>query len=142
MAKIVLIGCRKSKLSGTHPARELYTGDLFKKSLAYAETILKADKIFVLSALHGLIPLERKIASYDCTLNTMRAAERRAWADKVKKSLAKAVSLEKDTIVVLAGKKYYEYLDLPAPRSQYPLAGLPNGKRLQWLKNKLLGKRG
>jgi hypothetical protein len=62
MAKIVLIGCSKTKLSGTHPARELYTGGLFKKSLA------------------------------------------------------KAVRLEKDS--------------------------LPNGKRLQWLKNKLSSKKG
>ena len=137
MAKIALIGCSKRKRCGTHPARELYTGSLFKKSLAYAQTKLKADAVFVLSALYGLVPLNKKITCYNVSLTTMPAAERRAWAEKLLKSLSKAASLEKDTFVILAGKKYYEYLRPHIPQAKLPLKDMPNGKQLQWLNKQL-----
>jgi len=52
MATIVLVSYGSAKKKEPSPARELYTGNLFRASFAYAQA-LDADKIFILSALHG-----------------------------------------------------------------------------------------
>lgn len=53
MTPVVLIGCSASKLDRAAPARELYTGRVFKASVAYAEAT--GAKWCVLSALHGVV---------------------------------------------------------------------------------------
>jgi len=59
MKKIILIQCSKKKLIKPAKAKDLYISPLFKKSLAYA-FMLNPDKIFILSAKHNLLPLNRK----------------------------------------------------------------------------------
>jgi len=92
--------------------------------------------VFILSAKYGLVPLDEAIEPYDVTLNKMSARERRHWAAKVISQLQQHCDLENDHFVILAGKKYRQYL-LPHLRSyEVPLAGLPIGKQLQFLKEK------
>ena len=45
MAKIVLISCVSKKRDYSCKARDLYISELFKKSLDYAEKVVKADNI-------------------------------------------------------------------------------------------------
>lgn len=66
MSKIVLIACAKNKMPHRAKAKELYRSSLFKYSLKYAE-LLNPDKIFILSAKHHLLDLEREIEPYDET---------------------------------------------------------------------------
>lgn len=74
---IVMISCCKSKLEDgrEHPAAELYTSPLFRKSLEYARRITQDKDIYILSAKYGLLPLEARVRSYDVTLNRMRERE-------------------------------------------------------------------
>jgi hypothetical protein len=137
MAKIVLIGCSAKKSKGPAPARDLYQGDLFKKSLAYANKILKPKTIFVLSAKHGLVPLDKRLVPYDCTLKTMPARERKAWGQKVLKELQKETDIQKDSFVILAGKSYYQYLLGGLTKWELPLDDMRIGERLRFLKNAL-----
>lgn len=64
---IAFVGCVKSKKDHPCKAEEMYTSDLFKKSLMYAK---KADKVYILSAKYGLVELDEVILPYQETLNT------------------------------------------------------------------------
>ncbi|WP_353763501.1 DUF6884 domain-containing protein, partial [Oceanithermus sp.] len=60
MSKIVLISCASKKMPHKAKAEELYTSQLFRKSLEYARQ-LSPEKVFVLSAKYGLITLDDNI---------------------------------------------------------------------------------
>ena len=66
---------------------------------------------FILSAKHHLLDPELRIDPYNVTLYKFTVAERKAWAQRVLSDLeAAGLDLEHDEFVLLAGKKYYEYL--------------------------------
>jgi len=132
---IVLISCVSKKLPHKARARDLYIGPLFRMNLKYAQHF-SPQKVFILSAKYGLVQLDEEIEPYDVTLNKMSARERRIWAAKVVSQLRVHSGLENDHFVILAGQKYRQYL-LPHLKSyEVPLAGLPIGKQLQFLKEK------
>lgn len=133
MAKIVFISCVSKKLPHAARAQDLYVSPLFRLNLAYA-TKLKPDKIFILSAKHGLLGLNDTVAPYDTTLNHMRDPERRAWGATVLKQLEGKVNLQKDTFVFLAGGRYRKYLMPAMARVEVPMMHLGIGKQLQYLK--------
>ena len=58
MKTICLLSCCKEKLSYGAPAEKLYQSDKFKCRLAYAR-LLNPDSIFVISALHHIVPLDK-----------------------------------------------------------------------------------
>lgn len=113
MKTIVLISCvsQKQKTNGILiPAKDLYISSLFKKALKYAEG-LNPDHIYILSAKHHLLPLEKEIEKYELTLNKMPAAECKQWAEEVLNSLeANGHDLENDEFILLAGERYCKYL--------------------------------
>ncbi len=108
----------------------------FAKSLQYAEA-LRPDSIFILSAKHGLLPLQEEVNPYDLTLNRMSAVERRTWAERVLRELAEVGDLEEDRFTFLAGSRYREHL-LPCIRhGDAPMEGLTIGRQLKFLKQAL-----
>ncbi len=133
MKRILLLSCVSQKLDHPAPAAELYTSPLFRLSLAYARQ-LQPNAIHILSAKYGLVDLDEVIAPYDVTLNTMPAAERRAWAQRVLAQLAQRHDLEHDHFIILAGKRYREHLLPHLAHVEIPMEGLPIGKQLQFLK--------
>ena len=80
--KVVLIACCQTKAEGPVAAKDLYQGALFKKSLVYAKS-LNPDRIYILSAEHHLLPLDKVISKYDKTLNKMSAQQKRDWTEIV-----------------------------------------------------------
>jgi len=138
MSKIVLIACSKTKLSHKARARDLYQGDLFKKSLEYSERVLKPDKVFILSAKYGLIDnIERQIKPYEKTLNKMGKLEKLAWATVVTKQLNSVANLKKEKFIILASANYREYLLPHIANYEIPMKGLTQGNQLKYLKRKL-----
>jgi cytoplasmic iron level regulating protein YaaA (DUF328/UPF0246 family) len=125
------------KLDKKAKAKDLYISPLFKKNLAYAYTF-KPKNIFILSAKYGLVNLEKIIPPYEQTLNTMKSAEIKKWAEKVREQMDGKIDFKKDEIIFLAGERYRKYLMpyfLKTPK--VPLQGLGIGKQLQFLKRKL-----
>lgn len=135
MTRIVLISCVSKKLPYKAKARDLYISPLFKYNLKYAES-LNPDKIFILSAEHGLLDLEKKIEPYNTTLNTMRSNEIKEWARNVISQLKEEVNLQRDEFIFLAGEKYRKYLIPHITNYKVPLKGLRIGKQLKYLKEK------
>ena len=132
MQTIVLISCATKKKTLRTRAEELYESPLFVHSLRYART-LNPDKIFILSAKHGLLDLEREIEPYDVTLSKMSASQVREWARGVLEQLRKCADLRRDRFVILAGNRYRKYLLPHLASCEVPLKGLGIGKQLQYL---------
>jgi hypothetical protein len=130
---IALISCGKSKLNRPAPAQQLYTGDLFQKSLAYARH-RGADSIYILSAKYGLVELNQMIEPYEKTLNRMPSSEVRRWADEVLSELRLRTDFARDKFIFLAGDKYRSLLIPHLARIEVPLLGLGFGKQLKFLK--------
>lgn len=139
MKRIALIACGKTKAPAARPARRLYQGDLFQKSLRYAEEIAKADEAYVLSAKYGLVPMDQTIAPYEKTLNRAGAAEVREWSDKVLEQLREVADLERDHFTILAGANYRKHLTPALAHYDVPMEGLMFGQQLRFLKQALDG---
>jgi len=135
MNTIVLISCVSKKLPHKARAKDLYISPLFRMNLKYAQQF-SPQKVFILSAKYGLVQLDEEIELYDVTLNKMTARDRKNWAGEVIFQLQEHSDLGNDHFVILAGQKYRQYL---LPRLKFyevPLAGLPIGIQLQFLREK------
>lgn len=106
--KVALIACSKSKSRVPAKARDLYQGNLFKKSLRLAE-LERFPWIFILSAKHGLLELNRVIPPYEETLLTKSQEEIRKWSLRVISELIRWDLIEADPHY-FAGRAYYQFL--------------------------------
>ena len=129
---VVLIACSKKKGSKKDIAEDLYQGDLFKKSLEYARTVLGVSdsNIHILSDLHRLVDLNQKVEPYEVNLKKMDPCYKEFWTYSVLKALCKRYApLAKCHFVVLAGDSHYNDLLRLLPNYCLPLQGI--GKRGQ-----------
>ncbi len=148
MSKIVLIACVSQKLNKKAKAKDLYTSQLFKYSLAYAHS-LNPDKIFILSALHHLLDLEMEIEPYNVTLSNipkskrkeglivLSQAEKIEWSKKVVKMLSEQTDLQYDQFILLAGQEYIKPIKPYIKNLDDRLHGLRQGERVKCLKANL-----
>ena len=110
----------------------------FRKARAFVERT--GDPWRILSAEYGLLHPDEEVRPYERTLKTMGITERRAWAQGVLVHIETCLD-GVDTIVFLAGQRYREFLE-PALRNgglevRVPMAGLSQGRQLQWLDARL-----
>ena len=131
--KVVLLSCVSKKLPCKAKARDLYISPLFRLGLRYAES-LHPDRIFILSAEHGLVDLNKEIEPYNRTLNTMSATNILAWADGVLLQLRNSTDLKNDEFIFLAGERYRKHLVPYMAKYSIPMKGLGIGKQLKYLK--------
>lgn len=124
------MGCGKRKAARPLPARDLYTGTLFKLARRYAER--KCDLWFVLSAKHGVVAPTRVIAPYETSMASLTKEERKAWGERASEVLK---SYPDAVFVFLAGNDYA--LAIEGLRANRPLDGLGIGRRMAWLKKEL-----
>lgn len=122
------------KKKGTYKAKELYNSPWFHKVLSIVERM--GDKWYIISAEHGLLNPDQIISDYDTTLLTMKKNQREKWANKVLKDFIPLVE-SGDTVVMLAGKYYREFLEQPLTEKgviiEVPTKHLTTGKQLEWL---------
>lgn len=145
-SRVVLVGCGAAKLSRPAPARELYTSNLFRLGLRYAETIAAPERIFVLSAMHGVVDIDKVLAPYNRKLSDLGGKrDRENWGGRTIDVLVRRRSIprrpERGDLIVLAGKDYVDAIALPARDVGFklvdPLNGLTQGARLKWLSTAL-----
>jgi hypothetical protein len=138
--KIGLVACGARKLSRTTPARELYTGTLFRLASEYAERT--CDRWYILSGKHGLVSPETELLPYDSRFLQMSADWRWAWAGGVLAEL-EALHLNRSDDghvhwLLLAGEKFRQFLaDDLVGTVESPLAGLGIGRQIVQLKQLL-----
>lgn len=132
-----LVSCVSKKAAAPAPARDLYLSDWFRKARAFVES--RGGPWYVLSAKYGLVHPDEIIEPYDDTLTTMPISARKAWAERVARQL-ELEGFHARTIVVLAGRRYREFL-MPtlqrmADTVEVPMEGLGTGRQLAWLKDR------
>lgn len=132
--KVVIISCVKRKMQIKSKAKEFYKGPLFKNSLCVANK-LDADKIFILSAKHHLLDLEKEIEPYSLTLKNFTKQEKKIWGDTVINQLKKIADLNIDTFIILAGKEYLTPLKPHITNLEDFLGDRSYGERTHYLKS-------
>jgi hypothetical protein len=149
MKQIILIACVSQKGDQKTKAKDLYKSTLFKSSLAYAYK-LNPDKIFILSALHHLIDLDKEIEPYNVTLSNvpkdkrkaglkiLNSSEKNEWGKKVIEQLAEQADLKNDIFIILAGQEYIKPIIDNIAHIKNPLNGLRQGERVKFLKDNVL----
>jgi hypothetical protein len=136
MRHIVLISCGKEKRSQRTKVRDMYIGDLFQKSIAYARS-LSPDSIYILSAKHGLLSLDVEIEPYEETLKGKSKPHKMMWSERVVNELRRVSRLDADRFTILAGRDYREFLLPHIHHYQIPMEGKRQGEQLQYLKEQL-----
>ena len=138
--KTALISCTKSKQNYSCTAKELYSkSDLFRKEYRFAKTF--ADKIYILSAKHGLVDENEVLTPYNQTLCGAKVNIKKEWSEMVLHQMEQTFDLNYDELIFLAGRNYTAYL-IPTLREKYnakiilPLENVGSiGKQKQYLKN-------
>lgn len=151
MKKIVLISCTSRKRLVRSKAKDMYDkSPVFRKSLEYAE-LLRPDKIYILSAKHGLLDLEKEIDPYNETLsylsakqkarnpkvNILSKAERKIWSENVVNQFKRIADLNKDKFIFLAGKNYREFLIPYITNYEIPMEHIGLFSQQPWLSRKI-----
>lgn len=131
---VALVACGKAKRSIRSPAADLYTSSLFTLSLRYARA--HCERVFVLSAMHGLVPLDQAIAPYNLQLSDLSPSARIQWDVMVAAAVRREIPATAD-LVVLAGENYCSFTASLPHHVMKPLAGLTLFERLRWLSQEL-----
>jgi hypothetical protein len=117
------------------PAGALYASPLYRKSLLAA--LDRSDRVYVLSAKHGVLDPQTITAPYDVTLKTMGRADRQEWG-RVTGATLDSVLKRRDTVTLFCGEEYVEPLRADFVRigvtTEEPLSMLSLGQRLQRLR--------
>lgn len=134
-ARIAFVACSKMKADAAMPAAALYVSPLFRKSLLAA--INEADRVYILSAKHGVLDLNTPVDPYDVTLKDMPAQARQKWGQLVGEQL-NSLLRPGDTAVMYCGEEYLrpirQSLEHLKARVEEPLGALSLGQRLQNLR--------
>lgn len=132
----VLISCSKSKLATKAPARDLYTGSLFQKAVAWAER--HQHPWFIVSALYGLVTPDQELQPYDFTLKQLRAREREAWGQRAVSELGKYASSGSHAVLIMP-ELYRRHIQTALLQRdityENPVEGMKIGQQMRWLMN-------
>lgn len=141
---IYLVSCvsKKATTAIAKPAQDLYLSSWFRKAKAYVLRNLNLraqDRWFILSARHHLVSPESRLLPYEATLVRMKQPERKEWARRVTAQIL-SISTNRDRVVILAGKRYREFLipnlEAEGYKIEVPMKGLSIGRQLEWLSQK------
>ena len=110
--KIVIIPCGGAKLETSAPARDLYTGSMFRDTLTTARTMTTENNIYIISALHGLIALDKIVEPYDLKMGQRGTVETSTLEQQLNEILPKT---EAFVIDALLPKAYNEALETAYP---------------------------
>ncbi|MFB7496065.1 DUF6884 domain-containing protein [Streptomyces sp. NPDC056161] len=131
-SRVIVIPCGAAKLDRPAPSGELYTGSFHRACRKAADALAgPRTTVLVLSALHGLVPLDRVLAPYE-----LRMGQPGSVTGDQLRAQARALGLDRATeVVVLAGSAYTAAARHAWPSALAPLEGAGGmGYQLQRLK--------
>jgi hypothetical protein len=133
--RIVIIACGSKKAEPSWhkygyrdviPAGQLYTGPYHRSLRLAADALTDQTLIRILSARHGLVPLERPLFPYDTTLGDQDAITPEQMARHTA-----ALDLDDAHVIFLGGQDYARLLKQSVPHALTPLAGGMGDQRAQ-----------
>ena len=134
--RIVLLCSANRKTPHPAPAIELYRSGFFRLGRSYAWT-LEPQQIFILSALHGLVPADQELTPYPETMSELGRGEVNLWANSIVQALAEKVDLPKYEVFVLGLRRFAQPIFKQLPQGQAPLVGMTMPQALNWLREKV-----
>lgn len=106
---IWIVACGKAKQATTTTARDLYTGDLTRKQIAFAASRGTAfggeSPVLIASARYGLVDLDTPVAPYDVTLADFDESQLVMWVELVAAQAAER-GIDAAQVHLLAGGRY------------------------------------
>lgn len=123
--ELVVIPCGGAKLDHAAPAAELYTGGYFRACLAYGRAY--GERVLILSALHGLIELDRVVEPYELRMGEPGAVDHER-ATLYGQALGLGVA-ELVDVALIGGRRYVNAARSVWPGAVAPLDALPSGHR-------------
>jgi hypothetical protein len=128
---------RDEDVVGLPRLRDLYTGNLYRARLAYAEAL--GGPSIILSAFYGArLPDYAGAAPYERVLSPKTDKETRAWVYASATAAVFARTEPGDRVIILASAAYAEGWTIEVERAgrivERPLRGLGIGQQLAWLK--------
>ena len=129
--RVVVIPCGGAKLQQAAPARELYVGGYHRACRRAADALTaQGGTVVVLSALHGLVPLDQVLEPYELRMGQPGSVTPARLAEQ-----ARAMGLDgAREVVALGGAAYTTAARTVWPHASTPLAGLGGmGYQLQAL---------
>jgi len=134
MSDLFLIGCCREKQPTAAAARDLYVSERFRKCVQVADR-LGAEWV-VLSALHGVVASEQRLAPYDVELRGFTPDRSRAWIESAVAALRVRVR-PGDRLTILASDEYSLPLVEPLRRAgasiRLPFRERSRDARMHWL---------
>lgn len=121
-----ILACSASKLDVRAPARDLYTGQLFRLSLQYAELV--AEQVLILSAKHGVVAADAELEPYDEKL-PVEKHRKLSWGAGVASSLAKIIAPGVGISDIEASERRHQAVLCLAPQSYVSAIGFMYGPR-------------
>lgn len=133
--RVIMLGCVKLKVEHRAAAKDLYRSPLWKARRGYAEA--GGDPWLILSAFHGLVGPEERLAPYDLALTDLDSRERRAWGERIADALEQRFGDLTGTVFEIhAGDAYRRAVEpgvlARGGRLEAPLRGLALGSQLAW----------
>lgn len=120
MLVVIPCGGKKRKTASFVEAATLYTGSYFRACLRAALALTTPDRVRILSAKHGLLRLDEKIAPYDLRMGNGGAISH----DRLDAQATGAGLREERDVVVLAGHDYARLALFVWPHAKVPLRGV------------------
>lgn len=126
---IAIIPCGGKKLSYAAPAGQIYIGSYHKACMAFA-LAQHPSAIYILSAKHGLLTLDKVIEPYSQRLTRPD----NTFIEKVR-SDARRLGITHKTALILGGRAYRTVARAVFPHVLDPLANVAGGigYQLHWL---------
>jgi cytoplasmic iron level regulating protein YaaA (DUF328/UPF0246 family) len=145
----LIIGCGKAKIWDRHPnlgqvpAKDAYTGGLFRLCRHYAETFYP-DRWLILSAKYGLVLPDEPIEKYDVSFKPIKSTKKKTTATlwTLKKQCQLYLAGARN-LICIAGEKYSLALESvlhERVQIKYPLAHMGLFARMAWLKTAINSK--
>lgn len=132
--RVAIVACSAAKLTGTHPAKDLYRGQLFLLARQLAEA--KANTWLILSARHGLVGPHDELAAYDLSIEDAAPTWGQCVADLLSLALT---NIAPEQVLCLAPESYVSKLPVGFAKGWVrPLKGKGIGQQKAELK-RLLG---
>lgn len=119
---VIVIPCGAKKRTTKTQAGNLYVGPYFKANLKWAKSVVNDSNIFILSALHGLITIDKVIEPYDLAMGSKIAV-----SPLVVKHQAEVLIPKGALIYGLGGKHYLSCLYKAVGPFMAPAKGLSLG---------------
>lgn len=116
---LVIVPCGARRRAEPAPAGHIYTGSYHAACRRAAAALSTPDRTLILSALHGLLPLDQVIAPYELRMGQPGSIT----ADQLRRQAERLHLADERQVIALAGRAYTAAALRVWPAAATPLAG-------------------